>query len=429
MASSTAKTTDRAQLELRLQATRGQLHEMATMGLVITSIQEIDTVLTVVMDMALRLVNAEVGLIALEREGQLCSEVSWGVDEEFAGKLEYSDKGPLLPWVHGHGEIVILGEEHSLGDRDLRVNAAICLPIKTSKQRLGVMLLVNKYDSTPFSSSDSETLSMLMNFAAVAIDNSILVQEKLRRQKQEQELLIARQIQKTILPGNIDRVRGVSIGAAYHPMGEVGGDFYDVIPRGEKKFLVVLGDVSSHGIPAALIMSATAGIIKSVLSSHPEIAVSELACRTNDLLANGIIRDEDMFVTLFLADFDLEHDRLEYCNAGHPPGLLLRAKYDTVERLTTGGPLLGQFGGTDFVQGVCNLETGCRVFLYTDGLTEASGKAQKLFGIDRTEEALLQGKDMTPNEFCASIKQTVDAFSRGSDAAIRDDFTVLMVEV
>jgi sigma-B regulation protein RsbU (phosphoserine phosphatase) len=270
---------------------------------------------------------------------------------------------------------------------------------------------------------------MLINFAAVAIDNSNLIKARLVQQEQDRELAFARQIQETILPLSFDDVPGVEIGAAYFPMGEVGGDFYDVIRLNDNEFVLVLGDVSSHGVPAALVMSATAGIIKTLLKENPGLPVGDLTAQTNTLLADEIIKDRDMFVTLFLCRFRADTKELTYCNAGHLPGLYWDATHNEIVELADGGPIVGQFGGIPFKQGQRPIASGDRLFLFTDGLTEAADADGNLFGRERVEQVYSTEMGLDPNEFCSRVKQWVDRYTEGAPEETRDDFTILQLRV
>ena len=269
----------------------------------------------------------------------------------------------------------------------------------------------------------------MLNFVAVAIDNSNLMREKLTRQAMEQEMLIARQIQETILPDNIENFPGVEIGAVYFPAREVGGDFYDIVKIDDKRFFVVIGDVSNKGVPAALVMSASSGIIKSILEVAPDIQVNDLAARLNDLLVSGIIKSREMFVTLFFARFDLEAREISYCNAGHLPGMLWRESTQTIETLSEGGPIVGQFPGFTFKVGKRPLSSGDRLFLFTDGLTEAADAEGNLFGRSRAEDVFRAEISMSPGQFCTRVKAWIDKFTIGAADESHDDFTVLQVKV
>lgn len=417
------------ELEARLEARRAQLRDMATMGAVITSIQEINAVLSVVMDMAIRLVDGEVGLIMLEADGELKVEISWGVNEEFAKSLMYLDGMDIASYCFKVRETITLNELDLKAEDGFLVQSLISAPIQTSKKCHGVMVVVNKSDGSSFGDDDREILQMLLNFVAVAIDNSDMVKAKLDQQKINQEMDIARQIQETILPQDIDSIDGVDIGVAYYPAREVGGDFYDLIRVDDSRFVVVIGDVSNKGVPAALVMSAAAGIIKSILKTEPEISVSALAASLNDILANDIIKDREMFVTLFFCKFDLANRRLTHCNAGHMPGLFWDSDENKICELAEGGPIIGQFPGTVFKQGERRLDPGDRLFLFTDGLTEATDADDNLFGRERAEQVFSVETGLEPKEFCVRVKEWVDRFAEGAGEDTHDDFTIMQIKV
>lgn len=417
------------ELELRLERTKAQLLDLATMGTVITSIHEINAVLSVVMDMAVRLVNGEVGAIMLEENDALKFSISWGVSEEFVRTLIYEDGLDLPTYCYNTGKPVILNELGLKGEGGLLVDSIICLPIGTSVNKLGILMVINKAEGGNYGDEDREILEMLLNFVAVAIDNSNLIKDKLRQQKIDQEMVIAKQIQETILPTNIDNIPGVDIGAVYFPARDVGGDFYDVIKIDDTSFVVIVGDVSNKGVPAALVMSAAAGIIKTAIADNPGITVSGLAGRLNDILANEIIKEREMFVTLFFAKFDLKQNQLSYCNAGHMPGLFWDSRKGKIVELAEGGTIVGQFQGLKFKQGQQELVSGDKLFLFTDGLTEAMDAENNLFGRERAEQVFSSEIGKDPKEFCSKVKEWVDRFSEGASEDSQDDFTILQVRV
>ncbi len=417
------------ELEARLEAKKAELRDLATMGAVITSIHEIESVLSVVMDMAIRLVNGEVGVILLDEEGELKAKTSWGVSDEFVKSLKYQDEDSLVAYCHDRKTTVLQGAGDFEGEQDPAMTSLICAPIKTSQTCYGVMVIINKADGGSFSDEDKEILEMLLSFVAVAIDNSLLIEDKLARQRIEQEIAVARQIQETILPADIEHLPGADIGAVYYPAREVGGDFYDVIKIDESRFIVIIGEVSNKGIPAALVMSAAAGIIRATVASDPAIDVAHLASKLNNTLAEHIIKDRGMFVTLFFSRFDLESGTLTYCNAGHLPGLFYSVQSKTVTELATGGTIVGQFLGVPFKQGAQKVTTGDRLFLFTDGLTEAANAGNVLYGRERVEEVFKDHIDLTPQEFCVKVKGVVDLFTMGASEDFLDDFTLLQVKV
>lgn len=417
------------ELEAGLEAQKAQLRDLATMGAVITSMHEIDAVLSVVMDMAIRLVDGEVGLIMINENNHLEKKVTWGVSDKFVRNLKYKDGLDLATYCLNHREAVLVSDLDIRTEEGVMLNAIISAPIITKEKCLGVVVIINKANGGNYTEADREALEMLLSFVAVAVDNSQLLKDKLRQQKIEQDLVVARQVQETILPRNIDNIPGVDIGAVYFPAREVGGDFYDIIIIDKSKFLVILGDVSNKGIPAALIMSAASGIIKSIIAHQPDIAVGQLAAKLNDLLCRDIIKDREMFATLFFGKFDLAEKQLTYCNAGHLPGLFWDHDARMIQELPVGGPIVGQFPGVTFKYGVQHLDHCDRLFLFTDGLTEAADNEGNLFGRERVEQVYSSEIDLSPKEFCLKVKEWVDRFMEGSPEDSHDDFTILQVKI
>jgi len=423
------QTTLIEELEARLEAQKAQLRDLATMGAVVTSILEIDAVLSVTMDMGIRLVNGEVGLILMEEGGELHNKICWGVGEQFVRSLTYKSDQDIATYCFQHQTPVVLADLGLKSDEGIVVQSVMASPIQTRDRCLGVMTVINRFDGGNFTESDQEALSMLLNFVAVAVENSGLVRDKLKQQQIAQEMAVAKQVQETILADQVDHIQGAEIGAVYFPAGEVGGDFYDVLKLSDTTFMVVLGDVSNKGIPAALIMSACSGVIKSILDGNPDISVSNLAQTVNRLMAESIIKEREMFVTMFFARFDLERMVLTYCNAGHIPGLFWDTAEQTIVELPEGGPIVGQFGDVPYRQGERSISPGDRLFLFTDGLTEAMDAGNQLFGRERAEQVFISEIDLPPADFCHRVKEWVDRFAEGAPEDSRDDFTILQVKV
>jgi len=421
---------DREQLEARLAAQKAQLRDLATMGAVITSIREIDAVLSVVMDMAIELVKGEVGMIlSAEEDDRLHSRICWGVTDEFIRSLDYRDDMNPADYCYKHRETIILEDMDAVSREGISVKTAIAVPIKKSDRCFGVMIVFNKIIGGNFTAEDQEALEMLLNFVAVAVDNARLAKEELTRQKMQQEMAIARQVQETLLPLGLEQIPGVEIGAEYVPAREVGGDFYDVIKVDQRNLLVILGDVSNKGVPAALVMSALSGILKSAVKANPLIGVADLAGHLNDALVQDIIRDRDMFVTMFFCRFDLATSALTWCNAGHIPGLFWDAAEGQVVELKEGGPIVGQFADIPYQQRERRLSPGDRLFLFTDGLTEAEDASGELFGRTRALDVFASQVEKTSEEFCRLVRTEVDRFAAGAAEDAQDDFTVLQIKV
>jgi sigma-B regulation protein RsbU (phosphoserine phosphatase) len=266
-----------------------------------------------------------------------------------------------------------------------------------------------------------------LNFAAVAIDNANLLQQSLEKQKIEQELTIAKQVQQTILPDSEIEIEGVEIGTVYTPARFVGGDFYDIVKISNDEFFMIIGDVSSKGTPAAMLMAATMAIIRSEIQSRPEIEPAEAVSNLNNVLCAGIMRSTDMFVTLFISRFNQKQMKLTYCNAGHNFPLYWDSRKKDIRQLNRGGTFVGQFADFKYKNGECRIYPGDRLLAYTDGVTEAENTNREQYGTIRLEEAFIGASDIPPKEFCRNIKIWVDRFSEGAGDEPFDDFTIIEI--
>jgi sigma-B regulation protein RsbU (phosphoserine phosphatase) len=136
-----------------------------------------------------------------------------------------------------------------------------------------------------------------------------------------------------------------------------------------------------------------------------------------------------MFVTMFFARFDLAAGELTYCNAGHLPGLYWDESAQAITSLSEGGSIVGQFPEAGYRQGKRSIQSEDRLFLFTDGLTEAADAERRLFGRERAEQVFISEIDLPPNEFCHRVKEWVDRFAEGAAEDSYDDFTIVQVRV
>ena len=254
-----------------------------------------------------------------------------------------------------------------------------------------------------------------------------LAEAIMSRAAERREMANAAAIQRAMLPPPLppDVLGGkADIFAAMRPAKDVGGDFYDYFLIDGRRLVVTLGDVAGKGTPAALFMSATQTALRMVLRSEPNLAVA--VARVNDLLCatNG----EDMFVTLFCGVIDLDTGVLTYCNCGHTDCMILRAN-GAVERPVATGPALAMMEGARTRAETVALAPGDRLFLFSDGLTDAFNPAEEAFGEARLEAAaqaaLAAAPDLAAEAFLSGIFDTV---IRWADTAPQfDDMTALAV--
>jgi serine phosphatase RsbU (regulator of sigma subunit) len=206
-------------------------------------------------------------------------------------------------------------------------------------------------------------------------------QLSLMRQSTEQELRLARSIQRASLPEEVPELEGWQISPYYQPAREVGGDFYDFHFLTEGRVGLVVGDARGHGVPAALVMSTTCGMLQLAAQELGSSSPGEVLARVNETLFTRI--PSNMFVTCFYCILDPDRATLSYANAGHDLPYVLRGSSGDVEELRARGMPLGIMPGMDYEEKEIVLEEGEAALFYSDGLVEAHDPMGEMFGFPR----------------------------------------------
>jgi serine phosphatase RsbU (regulator of sigma subunit) len=206
-------------------------------------------------------------------------------------------------------------------------------------------------------------------------------QLSLMRQSTEQELRLARSIQRASLPEEVPELAGWQISPYYQPAREVGGDFYDFHFLTEGRVGLVVGDATGHGVPAALVMSTTCGMLQLAAQELGSSSPGEVLSRVNETLFTRI--PSNMFVTCFYCILDPDRATLSYANAGHDLPYVLRGSSGDVEELRARGMPLGIMPGMGYEQKEIVLEEGEAALFYSDGLVEAHDPMGEMFGFPR----------------------------------------------
>jgi ketosteroid isomerase-like protein len=208
-----------------------------------------------------------------------------------------------------------------------------------------------------------------------------LAQEISERERIEQELNVARRIQQASLPKTVPELEGWQISPYYQPAREVGGDFYDFHLLSGGRLGLVVGDATGKGVPAAMVMSTTCGMLRLAAQALGSSSPGEVLERVNEALLARI--PANMFVTCFYAILYPESSRLLYANAGHDVPFLRRRSGNDAEELRARGMPLGLMPGMNFEEGEDSLREGDGVLFYSDGLVEAHDPEGEMFGFPR----------------------------------------------
>jgi sigma-B regulation protein RsbU (phosphoserine phosphatase) len=239
--------------------------------------------------------------------------------------------------------------------------------------------------------------------------------------EQEQANSEARSIQKALLPKEIPQLPGYEIATAWKSARVVGGDYFDVLPLGADALGLCIADVAGKGFSAALLMSNLQASVRGLAA--PSLSPNELCLRLNALLHRNM--EGDRFITFFYAQLDGPARRLSYVNAGHNPPIVLH-RDGSHHRLKEGGGVLGVFSEQTFESGIIHLQSGDRVILFTDGVTEAGNPGKEEFGEQRLLEVLGAHRTATPAEIKNKVLGALADFNRSN---WHDDVTLLILSV
>ena len=300
------------------------------------------------------------------------------------------------------------------------------VPLRAGDVSRGVVLLGDAPAGAPAGADFEASLAAL---AVGALETADRVAEQVARERMEEELRLARQIQDRLLPPPAPPPDGLDVAVRWRPSREVSGDTYDVAPLAGGRLLVAVADVVGKGLGAALLMATVQAGFRLLRGDldRPEVPLEALdlagaTARLDRLVADST--DPHQFVTLAWALLDAGSGQVVTIAAGHPSPRLLRAD-GTVVSLTAGGPLLGVVPGARFTAGVDRLTPGDTLVLITDGALEGQDATGDEFGPDRLDAALDAGAP-TASALLDRLTQAVDAFESGGTEEA-DDLTLVAV--
>lgn len=424
---------------LGLALVRVQLHEeisrrhqndltklslMSRAGEVIRSI-ELEPILAKLMELALSSVEAEVGSIVLCEEEGTKLRVEWGLGQEFLDHLRVADgrrltdaviadqKARMAEQVSSDPEIQADGPAEAVG-------SVLAVPLATRDRVLGC-LIVARGEGGGFKESDLELLSVTTGLSSNAIENALLHQTEIERERLQAELRLAGKVQMGLLPDQVPEIEGIECAATVWPCDDSGGDYYDFMKLDEHRLAFCVGDATGHGIGAAFITTTARACLRACIN-HEALDLGPLFERVSGLLENDLA--DGKFITMFLGVYDSRDRRISYVSAGHDSGILYRAATNCFEELEATGAPLGIFAGLTFDAGRTEpLQEGDLLIVKTDGITEAENTDREQFGEERLRAAIKTHHAALPADVVTSLYD--DAIGFRGEAPQTDDITIL----
>jgi len=418
--------------ELR-QRTR-EMRTLIEIGHEITSILDLDRLLNHIAPLLERIINYEfllVGLIDETRE-----EFVWHIEDGYGvQKRERASRTKVSQGVVGRAvrerrtqivNDVLRDPDYYLTDKweGQGQRSEIAVPLVYEDKVIGVLALESSHTNA-FDEYHGRLLENIANNLSIAIANARLYAEHVERERQlEREILMARDVQRAMIPDAPPPMKGFDMAARLEPALNLSGDFYDYIPLATDRVGILIGDVAGKGVRAAMGMAASRSILRSVArrGGGPSRVLRDANLRLHRDLGRQLL------LTLVYAVIDTRTKTLHYCNAGHNPPLLVKASGKS-RALKTGGMLLGVFDKQQYKSETLHLEKGDVLFFYTDGLPEAhTPQPHRVeFGDARILDFLLKHRHLRASAIIEAFINHINEFTAGAHQ--HDDLTLVVVKV
>ncbi|MCB1024305.1 MAG: SpoIIE family protein phosphatase [Acidobacteria bacterium] len=304
----------------------------------------------------------------------------------------------------------------------LGVRSVLAVPLSVNEDDVFGIIYADSptYENT-FTEEHLNILTALGSVASIRVENATLMEERFERERMEHELELATEIQQRFQPSAPPTIDGYQLQGISFACYEIGGDYYDFIPKPDGKMLIALGDVSGKGTAAALLMSSLHAAIHAQTSAKSSLM--ETVTSVNQYLAYNT--PANRFITFFVAELDPATGELSYINAGHNPPLVAR-RGGLVEELESGGFPLGIMPMAEYELGSTMLSEGDGLIIFSDGVSEAADIDGEEYGMDRLREVVKLNLTRSAAGLRDKIESSLSDFTKTAPA--NDDITLVIVK-
>jgi serine phosphatase RsbU (regulator of sigma subunit) len=380
-----------------------------------------------IVDRSMRAVKAEQTVVTLvDREASQPMKTLVRAMTSSAEHPHYHLNENLLGWMHLYKK-PLLTNDPTNDDRfkglkwDQSINSILCVPLMVKSELAGVITTYNKKGEEGFTQEDQRLLAIIAGQSAQIIENARLYEEEKAYVSIKEQVRLAYQIQKDLLPKSRPDIPGYDIAARSIPAQMVGGDYYDFIGVHDSNLAICLGDVSGKGLPASLLMANLQATLRGqALVPGP---VRESVQRSNKLLFQST--DPEKFATLFFGVLDTSSHQLMYCNAGHEIPFVLSSDEDSA-RLETGGMALGVLEEFPYEEDAVELRVGDLLIIYSDGIPDATNEFDQPFGEDRLLELVRERSEQPAVVIIDEVIKAVQEHEGENEQL--DDLTLVVVK-
>ncbi|MDZ7694830.1 MAG: PP2C family protein-serine/threonine phosphatase [Balneolaceae bacterium] len=307
-----------------------------------------------------------------------------------------------------------------LGENEIKA----VIGLQFQSDRIALVGVGARANGEGYSTSDYNFLRSLGNLALLSIQKTILLEERIEKERMEEELNIAKSIQRGLLPDPIPEIDGIDLAATNVSSYQVGGDYFDIAKTADGNYLFAIGDVTGKGVPAALLMANLQSMLHVLLPI--DITLADATNQINDIIYENT--PSDKFITFFWGKFYHEDRTFRFVNAGHNPPIWLKADSEEPDELKVGGLILGAMSTvTSYEEERVTLSSGDILVFYTDGVTEAQNPEQtEEYGEERLIECIKKNREASSQKIQDAIIEDISNFS---DETQYDDITLIVIKM
>jgi sigma-B regulation protein RsbU (phosphoserine phosphatase) len=300
------------------------------------------------------------------------------------------------------------------------IRSVMAVPLASGEETFGMVYVDNPFHNR-FKEEDLKVLTTIASVASIKIEHERLLDERLEKRRMEEELKVASEIQMRLQPVAPPKIEGWNMAAVSFPCREIGGDYYDYIPRRDGRLVLAVGDVSGKGTGAALLMSSVHAAVRA--QSQTKASISEIMEEINSYIYEN--SPSSKYLTLFYSVLEPLTGELAYSNGGHNTPLLMRPSGEMV-KLDVGGLPVGLMPGISYDEARVQFQEGDVLVIYSDGITESVNMEDEEFGEARLIEVVKNNLHRSASGIRDRIEEAVSRFV-GKAAAV-DDMTVMIIK-
>ena len=309
--------------------------------------------------------------------------------------------------------------------KDVQFHSILLYPVTVKNKKIGTLALLKEVDDG-FNKEMINIIDTFVNQASISIENFRLLREAIKTERYKEELNIASRVQKSLLPGQLEKNSAYEMAAFSRAADEVGGDYYDVFNLDENRTAIIIADVSGKGTSAAFHMAQMKGVFHSLVQM--DIGAQEFLVRANDALSRCL--EKTSFITVSYYVVNRETKKVSFARAGHCPTLFYNSESKETHFFQNKGLGLGILRNSEFHKYVqvneFDFSSGDIMLLYTDGITEASNDQKQQFGYERLQSSLIRYTTLEPEKIQEGIIK--DLYEFCGVESLDDDYTLLIVK-